>query len=317
MAFSRVSRRLLLGMLLTLAIFGIANSHTDLRVMESENRREASDTYIPNARLLRPLLLGHEAFISDLIWIRTLGYVGEQLIARKTIVSLEALVDLITDLDPRFEQVYVWAGAFLMYSGGAISKEKILASTRFLEKGWRAIQNQVQPWKHVSNYWLIPQMIGFNYAMELHDKVKGTPYFAEAAKIPGVPDLYKTLAATLYKKSGQMEEGTHFLETMLAMETLQSQLREEKDPEVQRRIRDRLEFYYRTQYGEKAALERIRQLEERIQQRVVEWRATYPYVPFQQYLLLRSGEDELVDQDARVLWHYLFPLSSAAIADLH
>lgn len=313
MQFSTFSRRILGTVFFAISAGTLIVSSDALKGLEAEQDTVAAIDYLPKASHLRPFLLGHEGFVADLYWIKTLGYVGDRMLAGRKVERLEALVDLMTDLDPRFEQVYIWAGAFLMYSGGAISKEKIEASNRMLEKGWRRIQNNPTPYRHAPNYWMIPQMIGFNYAMELKDKARGAPFIAAAARLPGAPDLYKTFAATLFQKGGRPEEGARFLEDMLAVETLQSQLENTEDTTVQKRIRVRLEFYLRRLYGEQAALQRLNLLEAQIRQLVGEWRETFPYLPFDLYLVLRRDPEDPVESEMTDVWIRLFPLTGGAV----
>lgn len=312
MKFCGASKKIVLSVILGLAIVGIAVTHLQLRVIEIETGKGQNIYYVPKSTFVKPLLLGHEAFLADLIWIRTVGYFADEVMGRGKLLYLENLIDLATDLDPRFEKVYMWAGAVVMYSGGAISKEKIYTSNRILKKGWDFIQKDPLGWKHDRNYWMIPQMIGFNYAIELRDRKKGAPYIAAAARIPGSPDLYKTWAATLYKKAGELEEGTRILEAMLAVETLQAQMENVEDETVKQRIRVRLANYYKQIYG-KEAVRRVKKLEVQIQNLVREWKKTIPYVSFDLFLLLRKDFKIQSNETSENVWSMLFPLSSSLI----
>jgi hypothetical protein len=275
-----------------------------------EGDRVETVLYIPKAKSIRPFLLGHEAFLADLVWIRTVGYFGDEFYGRGNYRYLEGLLEFVTDLDPRFEKVYIWAGAILMYRGGSISREKIVASTKILEKGWRTIQNDPVGWRHIPEYWMIPQMIGFNYAIELKDKKRGAPYIAAAGRIPGSPEMYKTWAATLYKKAGDWDEGIRTLEDMLAVETLQSQLKTVEGEGVKEKIRANLQHYYARLYGGEGGRARLRLLEEQIGRLSREWKETFPYVSFDFFLLLRSDPDSSEEEALSETWKARFPLLS-------
>jgi hypothetical protein len=311
MRFSPLVGRVLLAFLLLMSFLGILISSQHLKLIESEMAEEETVFYLPRPEMIRPLLLGNEGFLADLVWIRTVGYFGDEFLGRKRFRYLEGLLDFATDLDPRFERVYIWAGAILMYRGGAITKEKILASVRILEKGWQRIQNDAVGWRHTPDYWMIPQMIGFNYAVELRDKKRGAPYIAATGRIPGSPSIYRTWAATLYKKSGDLEEGTRLLEDMLAVETLQAQLRLVEGEGIQEEIRNRLNYYYTRLYGEKGAKERLKILEARIAQLLTAWKEQMPFIPFDLFLVLRNDPENAEEEAVADTWKASFPRLAA------
>ncbi|MFH1018173.1 MAG: hypothetical protein V1798_08345 [Pseudomonadota bacterium] len=302
---SHFSRRALIGAISFAALVGLLRSEMDLRAYEARSREIETVLYVPKAEVLRPFLLGQDGFLADLIWIRTLGYFADEFYGRGKYQYLQDLLNLATDLDPRFEKIYIWAGAALMYNAGRIGRQKILASSRFLEKGWRFIQQDPVGWKHDPRYWMIPQMIGFNYAIELHDRVRGAPFIAAAGKISGAPIMYKTWAATLYSQAGQTEKGVEVLEDMLAIDTLNAQLSNVRESRVRNIIQARLEEYYRRLYGDTGAA-RIDLLERRIRQLVSEWRKTFSYINFDLFLIVRPTEldaEEVKEQES--LWPYL------------
>src|SRR5438045_5235869 len=178
-----------------------------------------------------------------------------------------------------------------MYHSVCISKEKMEPCTRILEKAWKHMTEVPIVWKHLPNYWRIPKMIGFNYAMELKDKEKGAPYIVATGKIPGSPPLYRTWGATLYKRAGKMEKGAEALEDMLAIETLNSQLNSVDEGATRDQIRWRLAAYYQKLYGEHGAA-RLQLLEEKIQKWVGGWREKYPYLPFLFFMINQSQEND-------------------------
>ncbi|MFH1262250.1 MAG: hypothetical protein V1495_02230 [Pseudomonadota bacterium] len=300
-------RRLVLCSVLVLTLSVVLVTHQQLKLLNLQAAPDETTFFIPKASTIRPFLLGHEAFLADLLWIRTVGYFADEFYGRGQFKYLNGLLDFITDLDPRFERVYIWAGAILMYRGGAISREKVMESSRILEKGWRAIENDPIGWRHSPDYWLIPQMIGFNWAVELHDRKKGAPYIAAAAKLPGSPPLLKTWAATLFKRAGYLEEGTRTLEDMLAVETLRAQLNTVEDERMKGEIRQRLAFYYSRLYGKAGIEERIRLLEEEIRALLSEWREKMSYVPFGLFLILRNEPAGIVEPSEEETFQTIFP----------
>lgn len=272
-------------------LFFAWTNHVELKILRAETGQDPSVYYIPDSRIVKPLFLGHEALVADLVWIKTLGYFADELIAGKKPKYLEKLINFATDLDPRFEKLYIWAGAVFMYGSGAITKDKVEASNRILEKGWKYIQNDRLGWKHIEDYWLIPQMIGFNYAIELGDKKRGAPYVAMAGQIPGAPGLYKTWAATLYKSIGDMESATKVLESMLAIEVLEGQLQNVDGEDMKEKIRIRLNMYYEKLYGKEQAQIRSEALVKNIMRLRQIWQDKFPYLSFNFFLSLWDDEE--------------------------
>ncbi len=304
MKFGKLTKTVLLGALFLSSFFGLLVGHMNLVIHENNQPSDPSMYYVLDGQKIKPFLLGHEALLADLIWIRTLGYFADEILSGGKFEFLEKLVNLATDLDPRFESVYIWAGAITMYNSGAITKEKVEASNRILLKGWNTIQNDPEGWRHDPRYWMIPQMLGFNYAIELRDHEKGAPFIAAVARIPESPDLYKTWAATLFNKSGNLQAGIDVLEDVLAIETLSSQLASIKENQIRQRIMSRLNYYYERLYGEDGK-KRVEVLKRTLEKLFWEWRNTLPYVSFDLFLLLR--EDSPQKPLTPDLWSNLFP----------
>ena len=105
MSFSRVSRRVIFWAILGVSFLGLLIVHQRLQVLEAEGNEAETAFYLPRAHILKPFLLGHEAFLADLAWIRTVGYFGEEFFGRQRYTYLERLLNFATDLDPRFEKM--------------------------------------------------------------------------------------------------------------------------------------------------------------------------------------------------------------------
>jgi len=306
MGLSKPLRKFVTASILVMAFEGILVSRLHLEVFETEAESTPAIFFVPQARYLKPFLLGQEGFAADLIWIRTIGYFADELFGQKKFMQLENLVELATDLDPRFERIYTWAGAVFIYNVGRITKQKVRASNRILEKGWQRIQNDPVGWKHIPQYWMIPQMIGFNYAIELHDRQRGAPYIAAAARIPGVPDLYKTWAATLYRKEGNLDAAIGVLEDALAVETLKSQMASVDNTSIKQQIQERLDWYYARLGAQEA--EKRRQSLQKLRGLIREWRRDLPFVDFDLFLLLRRAPEDQPESNDGNLWQVEFPL---------
>ncbi len=260
------------------------------------------DVFVPKASFVKPMMLGHEALLSDLIWIKTLGYFADEISSGGKLKYLEKLIDLATDLDPRFDKVYMWAGAATIYNSGRITKDKIRSSNRILEKGWKFIQSDALGYHHHPEYWMIPQMIGFNYAVELRDKQKGAPFIEAASKIPGVPEQFKTWSAYLYNKAGQTQKAIDFLEKVLAAQMLKSRLDESSSLEERSKIKAKLKHYYLQINKPKDYENRVDQIQSNMARLYKDWFSHYYFVDFNFYLLLRDDLNVSSSNVYKYLW---------------
>jgi len=262
--------------------------------------------YTPDAKYIKPFVLGYENLMADLIWIRTIAYFADQFTQDKQFKDLENLLYVIVDLEPMFEKVYLWGGSVLMYNGNWINKKSIEASTRFLKHGWNYIKNQKIAYRHDPEYWRIPHMIGFNYAIELRDRASGIPYIEEVAKIEGTPKYYKTWASTLYKKEGQKNEAVKSLERELIVENLRTALGQNINENLKREIMMRLKSFYKDLYDEEYAEKKIAELVEETNRLKEIYAIYYAYMPASLFLVM-NGQNLLNAKEGNFIDMFFFP----------
>jgi len=61
--------------------------------------------YIPTGKQIKPVILGFDNFVADLFWLKAVQYTGGNA-SRASFYALPKYLNLITDLDPKFEFVY-------------------------------------------------------------------------------------------------------------------------------------------------------------------------------------------------------------------
>jgi hypothetical protein len=153
---------------------------------------------LPDGRALRVASLGFERLLADLFWLRTVYYVGDERSARAGYPAAVRLAELVTDIDPWFETVYVvMSGAIGGLAGdpdGAIA---------LLEKGIR----------HV-DYWKLHFLLGFQFFMEKLDYGRAAEQMRLAAEKGGPPYL-PLLSARLYASAGDPETAIAFIQARL------------------------------------------------------------------------------------------------------
>jgi hypothetical protein len=97
------------------------------------------------------------------------------------------VMSVVTDLDPRFEQPYVF-GAFVL----AQERHDVASGLGLLAKGRRA--NPLS--------WRLAFETGFLYYVCAHDYAAAAECFAEASRLPGHPDYAERFAAFASQRAG-------------------------------------------------------------------------------------------------------------------
>jgi hypothetical protein len=165
--------------------------------------------FLPQGEVLRLALLGHQHLGADVVWLRIVQVLGEDVVAERDYEWLNHALDVVTTLDPQYIYAYDVGGTIL-----AELAHRVDWSNRLLQKGVRA--NPAA--------WRLPFILGFNHFFHLHDYVKAGEYMSQAAKIPGRPYYVDTLAARLYVEGGSPALALSYLDSML-QQTTDPQLR--------------------------------------------------------------------------------------------
>src|SRR5689334_491061 len=110
----------------------------DATLQRREKFPAAEDVlYLPQPGALHAMVLGHDEFAADVVFIRALVYFGTQLEQKGEYRWLENYLDTITRLDPRWKTPFKWAGVATMYNGRPITNSAVMMSNHFLERGVR------------------------------------------------------------------------------------------------------------------------------------------------------------------------------------
>lgn len=218
--------------------------------------------HLPRKEVLRLLSLGYREFAADLVWLRTIAYFGEHLHTDRKYRWLDHYLETVLHLDPRFREAYRYAGTVTMYNLRRITREAVLASNRYLEKGYRQFPT----------YWELPFMLCANYLFELprfaHDAAErrrlqeiGAEYCREASLLPGAMQYLPSMAGGVLSRLGKRQLAErHFRELILRTE----------DPKVRKQLEER----YAALVSEQAA----RQIQEEADAFFRAHRESFPYV---------------------------------------
>lgn len=171
---------------------------------------ERAPVYLPKAEYLRPMTLGWNNAVADLIWFRTISYFGEHYRGDRTYDWLAAMCELVTDLDPCAIHVYRFAGVILPWEA-----DQAEAGVRLLQKGLRQFPDS----------WLLHYYLGFNEFFFRDDSRSAVRHLRAAAALPDAHPIAATLASLLAAQVEGPEAAMAFL-TEMERNTESGQMRE-------------------------------------------------------------------------------------------
>jgi hypothetical protein len=175
-------------------------------------------SYYPSGQWIGPLALGERATWSDLTWLRAIQYYGEHRATDNQYVRMAHVFDIITELDPRHRNAYVFGGTSLAQEG-----KQFDAGVALLERGRAADPTT----------WVYPFEIGFLYYVERRDVNQASAWFDEAVRKKDCPDYVRRFAAYANGKAGYLEQAVMLWETV-AEETPNRLLRAKAVSEARR-----------------------------------------------------------------------------------
>lgn len=108
-------------------------------------------------------------------------------------------IDLVTELDPYFQDPYYMGNASLSWDAGMVKEANILLQKATDARDWD---------------WNFPFYLGFNNFYFLGDNKAGAEYLRIASQRPGAWDFLTTLAARLYYMEGKTAVARAFMEKM-------------------------------------------------------------------------------------------------------
>jgi hypothetical protein len=175
-------RVLTLSAVLGALVVVVASAGARLDRAATASTRSDEPVYLPRAEVLRPMSLGWQNVLADILWFRAISYFGEHFRSDRTYPWLAQMCDLVTDLDPRAEHVYRFAGFVLPWEANQAD-----AGIRLLEKGARQVPDS----------WMLEYFTGFQYYFFKNDYSKALVHLRRAAQLPGVHPSVPALIAVL------------------------------------------------------------------------------------------------------------------------
>lgn len=139
---------------------------------------------------------GYLQLIADYFWILTLNTTGRA----ETSAEFRDIYDyawMVSELDPKFREVYVFAGASLPFQVTPGHWRNTRESTAILERGLKAVPDHV----------LLRILLAYNWATFAHQYDRAARLLEETSKMPKAPPYLAALATRMYSRAGDFTSG--------------------------------------------------------------------------------------------------------------
>lgn len=159
------------------------------------------------APAIHALDLEFDGVTADYLLLKTISYIGYKLLEKQHLTTDEwrtvvRMLNLTTDLDPRFWDPYLLGEMMLPWDAGMIDE-----ANQLLKKAAHNRPEDFRPW----------YFLGFNAFFFEKNAAKAAPFLRRAAGLPGAPSFLKGLASRFSYYADQTAMGIAFLKNMLSV----------------------------------------------------------------------------------------------------
>ncbi len=191
--------------------------HIQNSLFRYQSDQEESFLYLPSGAYLKPIALGYDQVLADLLWIKTVSYFGGHYMTDQNYPWLHQMLNVIIDLDPRFDFPYYFGGIVL-----SLEASQIENANKILERG---IQAYPEKWEY-------PFYIGFNHYYHEGNAETALPYLERASALPSAPDFIRSMMGTLYTKTKSKD---------MALRFFREAYQNTKDENIRQKIAEKIE----------------------------------------------------------------------------
>lgn len=153
-------------------------------------------TYLPSGKLLKPMVLGFDEAAGDILWIESMIYFSDAYLNGKSYAWLGHMLDIVTQLNPRFYQAYEFGGVALTKD-----KERLPQAIALLERGIGQFPKD----------WRLRVYAAMARLAHDSDYTAAAGYLQPVSLDPNVPNHIRTLCATFLSKGGGKRVALAFL----------------------------------------------------------------------------------------------------------
>lgn len=159
---------------------------------------------VPNTRIAELLALDHRGFLADVYLIQVSLHSGS-LMWQPLKFQFDSewaygMMDVITDLDPKYYTAYLFSGMGLIHNFSDATLAK-----RIIEKGMAVFPDS----------WELPFWIGYDHYIYLEDMETAGAYLWIASQKPGAPDRFLSLMSSALKKAGDYEKAAMAMKALM------------------------------------------------------------------------------------------------------
>ncbi|MGD8441324.1 MAG: hypothetical protein PVG53_12365, partial [Holophagae bacterium] len=157
----------------------LAGAVASERAMQGVDRQDPLGRrllYLPSPEMLRLASLGNPGLVADLLYLWSIQYYA-QYQPRDRFLYLEPIFNLITDLDPRYDDAYR-IGALIMQLPVTEEAKNKAAVIRLYDKALRNMPDNHE----------IAEAAGWDMYIRYRDKAQAIRYFEAATAMPGAPN---------------------------------------------------------------------------------------------------------------------------------
>jgi hypothetical protein len=151
---------------------------------------------LPRKELLQVVGKSYLPVIVDYLWIQIVQATGRAWKAEEY-RDIYPYAELITDLDPRFDIVYRFAGSTLPTNLGRETWVNTEESTRIVRKGLELFPNDLT----------LNVILAYNLSAFHKEYREAAQVLEHASRLPDAPDYLAPLATRLYAQSGEVNAG--------------------------------------------------------------------------------------------------------------
>lgn len=210
---------LLLFSLIALSIYCVTNLYNLHSERGGEHLSKLAELPEP---LAHAITLEFSGLASDFLMLKVMTFMGKKIINKEHVNKDEWLtiyrsLKQVTNLDPRFLDPYVVAQMTLPFDAGMVEETNVL-----LERAAKIRDTDYRP-----NFFL-----WYNHFYFLNDPKTAGEYLEKAARMPGAPTYFSTLAARMNLYAGKIMAAVIFLE---------ENLRETSDPAMHKFLSIRID----------------------------------------------------------------------------
>lgn len=188
-----------------------------MRIGQSPTVAVVDEARRKDPELYRTLSFGQLPSGVDWIWILSLTETELNKVEPGKHSTFFYDLDLLTDLDPLFSEVYVTGANLLavVQNDGRGAQALLVKAERFRNRDLPAMPDAYREeyWAHP---WQVPLLLAYVHLFELNDMPNASIYFKEAANLPGAPVYLPKLAKRLEQPGGEYEVGMKLIDFMIS-----------------------------------------------------------------------------------------------------